>query len=392
MRKLILSPYIGCFIFVLQIVIWLIFMPDFGERINIINLPYKYFTVKALILYLILFVILFIGIWFGKKIKLKTRKINYRLLYKYNTFLFFIWLFAEINSCKIFLKNPIEIINLLLNGQLGDYTHAVRDTRNISEPLVNLFPLMTTNIFLMLAKKIKVKSNKIQLLVIFLGVIINGLFVFKRMHFIYFFMIILIFYLKKIKKIKLKFYIFLFVIIALVILGEWLRYGVVYSKVMNLPLFSSEVFIQIIKYLMTAYLANDYNNTLIILDSPPSYQFISTGSPIFKKIILLFKDEVWLFSDSDKWSSGYGTVNSLGLWWFDWGEFTPIICIIIGIFIGSIYKNASKLKMSENTIQMIAPTVMIANMVFFRFNIFFQTIILIPLFFYIIFILLINKK
>ncbi len=200
---------------------------------------------------------------------------------------------------------------------------------------------------------------------------------------------IVIYFLIKNEKIKF-FKTIKYLILILLILGEMLRFGALYAVNKGENLLSVDVFIMVIYFLLIAYISSDFNNAMVIFEAESSYQLISTASPFFQKLLLEVTGKYIGYNTIKNWESGHGTVNSLALWWYDFGIFTPIVCLIIGMSIGVVYSNSKRFKNKYSNIQIIAPIIFIGNFMLFRFNSFLLTIILIPISFLTIYILFLN--
>lgn len=391
MIKKFLSPYITFYIFSIQFFIWMVFMPNsLNLELKKYGIANKYISNISIFRFLFFYLMFIFFIFIGTKIKFKSPKINFKYLNKYKNFLIVIWILAELISIRVLLFNPLKCLRLFLDGKFSIVLNLIRSQIFFTETLVNLFPLILSISLFFYFNSYKKRNNLFIIIIIFLGTLINGLFLFKRMHFVYFFLIIIYFLIKN-KKIKFfKIIKYLIILAVLIIFGEMLRFGMLYAANEGKSLLSASVFKMVIHYLLTAYISSDFNNAMVIFNAESSYQLISTASPFFQKLLLKITGEFKTYNTIENWNSGYGTVNSLALWWYDFGIFTIIICLIMGIIIGIVYSNAKTLKNKYSNIQIIAPIIFIGNFMLFRFNSFLATAILIPIFFLMIYILFLN--
>jgi hypothetical protein len=162
------------------------------------------------------------------------------------------------------------------------------------------------------------------------------------MFIVYYFLILfgnfIIFSDSKIRRKILKYFVIIVIILIIsIFVGEYLRSGILYSKVTGNSIFSSETFNYVSNRLLLAYLSSDLNNAMIILDSKPSMQLVSTASSI-ATIVKIFGINFRSYASLPLWTSMYGTVNIFGLWWWDWGWLTIFISFFCGIWSGSIYE------------------------------------------------------
>lgn len=388
MRKIFFSPYITFYIFSLQFFIWLIFMPnELNLELKKYGMSYKYINELSFTRFVIIYFIFLFFIFIGTKIKLQFKKINFNKLNNYNNFLSFFWIIAEILSIKVVILNLKEVIRLYLDGKRGVVSELIRSNILFTETFINLGPLILSISLFFYFNNYKKKRNLIKILLIFCGTLINGLLLFKRMHFVYSLFIWLYFLLNN-KKGKgiMKYILFLFLFIFI---SEMLRFGSLYAYREGKELVSIEVIKMVFQYLMIAYLASDFNNAMVILSNDSSYQLLSTASPFFQKLLFKLNGSVVSYATVKNWESSYGTVNSMALWWYDFGVYTVIICLIIGLTIGIVYGNFKRKSNKATSIQIIAPIFVLGNIVMFRVNIFFTVVILMPLFFWFIYIILV---
>jgi hypothetical protein len=162
---------------------------------------------------------------------------------------------------------------------------------------------------------------------------------------------------------------------AIIWIGELLRGGLWYSTNNNIGLFTVQTQQYIIDRLVQGYFAADFNNAMVLLDYPPTYQFFSTTP--FSHLI----SNVFDYSSIPNWTSAFGTVNILGLLWFDSGVFTFAICLLGGAMLGVAYKVAmrSASNISFTSLIFIIAYPGIWSMI--RINYFAGTIFIIPLVF-----------
>ena len=143
---------------------------------------------------------------------------------------------------------------------------------------------------------------------------------------------------------------FLFI---LTIILEFFRLGPIIAKAYSIEnLWSIQGFLTVSIHWLKAYTATDFNNMLVILKSPPSMQIVSTA-PSFINILNNFlqffgqKLSFIHYGNLPEWKSGYGTVNLLGLLWYDFGYFSIFVTFLYTStfsLLYSCYKSSIRVK------------------------------------------------
>jgi|GEM_PF-3599744 len=352
--SLLLNPiFIISLIFGIQFFVWLFFMPSISNFVGVSN---KFVSYDSILKYILFFALFVTGTLFGKIIVLSLSKTNVKAqtddfneinFYKSVAFIaFLLFLFGEVIYIRVIFYDPQIIISSLKNGftVLGNYTH--NNTLLGLSSLNNLFliPTIIWSYFALSKNFSKRVSRKYKNLLFALGLIIvlHGLFLAGRMFIVYYFLILfgsfIIFSDSKIRRKILKYFVIIVIILIIsIFVGEYLRSGILYSKVTGNSIFSSETFNYVSNRLLLAYLSSDLNNAMIILDSKPSMQLVSTAGSI-ATIVKIFGINFRSYASLPLWTSMYGTVNIFGLWWWDWGWLTIFISFFCGIWIGSIYE------------------------------------------------------
>ncbi len=389
--KKLINPYLFIYLFILQIFFWIFFMPtkyNIGE-LNKYGIATKYFTSKSIILFVLLTIYLVYVLYFTSKININFTGKKLEHYFKYSEFLFIIWIIVVILSLLFFLKNPIGYIQMLISGFSGEALSLKRDSKNILGTLVNLHILLSSIYSRCIFMNVEKNKSIKRLLCIFIFLLIYALFLFERMQIFYFLIIVLFSYslVNLNKKIDIrKFFLLILASFIFLITAEMFRFGSVYAFQHNKRLFSLEVVTIVSKYLATAYFASDFNNTMVILSDRPAYVFLSTGSPMIASLFYKFTGiKEKSYNQVEHWESGHGTVNIMGYWWFDFGWFIILVILILGLFIGIVFSTSIKYNKKNNICTIIFPIVAMNTLLFFRLNMFFETMFLIPLIFVIFF-------
>jgi hypothetical protein len=180
------------------------------------------------------------------------------------------------------------------------------------------------------------KNAKLRLIIIGCIVIIHALLFSARMFMVYYVAIIMASYiLSKPADYSINQRTILKIfgsLLGIIWIGELLRGGLWYSTSSGSDLFSINTQRHILDRLIQGYFAADFNNAMILLDHPSSYQFFSTTQ------FAGFMSNIESYTTIPSWTSSFGTINILGLWWYDWGLFTYVLCFTAGMVMGAVYR------------------------------------------------------
>jgi hypothetical protein len=343
-------------IFSIQLIIWLIFMPENGNME--IGVAPKFVAFEAVAIYILLFISLWNGLILGKiyinSVQFNSKTVHH--LASENTLKFYIRI-AGVAILLVGIGELVSVRNVIFDAQFlksaingNGFVVFGAQIRNDSlkgiTTLVNLF-IVPTTIYGIIAfgrsypSQLRKKYKKF-LIVIGLFVLIHSILFAARMFFIYFLLIIIGILILEYRPNSIRFLKILLALILLgsstIVIGELLRYGWQYAVSHEKQFYSFEVINTTVQYLLQAYIASDLNNAMVIFASDPSYQMVSTAQ-FFKMFISpFFALEFYEYGSLPLWTSKHGTVNVLGLWWFDWGWASFIIAFFIGFFLGMIYQ------------------------------------------------------
>lgn len=380
-------------IFCAQCAVWYFGMP---ENPILPGVAPRYVTPTALSRYFVLFVALLAGLSLGALLTgfLKRRSRNpidqdvflKRLKTLQNIALAAILLsiLGEIFYIRSIIENPAILIEAYQEGLVTHVAQEVRGNRIVGLSSLNNLFIVPTTIYAMLTfnphlAEAARRNFRKKLLV--LGIVVAGhaMILSARMFMLYFLSIVLAAYLLSQRKgIFIKgHYVAAALILALLAIwgGETLRTGLYFSHQNMLSPFSFEAQQYVWLTLIQGYIASDFNNAMVILNNSPGMQLIATTG--FKS----FLDNPVGYHNLPDWVSAHGTVNILGLWWFDWGWFAPLVAITAGFWLGSTYALAKvgtlPAKWSTLFYLISFPAIFSAA----RINYFGQTIFILPLFF-----------
>jgi hypothetical protein len=160
--------------------------------------------------------------------------------------------------------------------------------------------------------------------------------------------------------------------------GELFRGGLWYATHYGLGLFSVDTQQYVLDRLIQGYIAADFNNAMILLDYLPSYQFFSSTP------FVSFMSNVQDYSTVPYWSSSFGTTNVIGMWWFDWGMLTFVLCFVVGMLLGAMYKVAERTSGSISFTSILFIVAYPGIWSLTRINYFAETIFMIPFVFIIL--------
>jgi len=126
--------------------------------------------------------------------------------------------------------------------------------------------------------------------------------------------------------------------------------------------------------LLRAYPASDVNNALIVLDCPSPRQIIST----FDVLSRIIGGNFQYYGFCRGWQSAFGTINFLGLIWWDWGYAAPAVTFLIGAGIQSIFIKAAEAGDRLTFAAVLFPATLFSAMHLTRSFAFGQTLFLLP--------------
>lgn len=338
-----------------QFIMWWAFMPDEPDLYGIAP---KFVSIRSITLFVILFASLLFGLLIGRSLF----RPNPRFLMTgpditYDTIKFYkhiaaIALLLTIIGEGVYIRPILENRSLLQDALGGGHGLGLIGQMVSNESVAGLSSLnnlllIPVTIYTILGfgrayPQKESKKYRAILLAIGVFVVLHSVLLAARMYFIYYSLTVIAVLIIEYRPNSKKFAKWLFLGIVgvgcIVFYGELLRYGWQYATISRMPLLSLEVFDKTLRYLMQAYFASDVNNAFVLLSSEPSLQMVSTGSPIFNSLLSGgLGIDVKGFSDLQLWKSGYGTVNIIGLWWYDWGYFSIMIASVLGICLGGLY-------------------------------------------------------
>ena len=340
--KHIIDPiFLVPFLYVSQFLLYLIIFERFKYDVYLLENVPTFLNLESIIKIISLFLTFYVGIILGRSYKVKLN-IDDFFFYKISSriiFLFFlIFLVVEIFIVLRLRNAGIDLENIQSFATLSYIT--IQNEEAWYKTILNI-GLFIGSFYIYFSIKNRKKIILICLFIfIFITYLVNALFFSQRQIFIVLIGILSLIYFRindfHKKHISLhKIILAIVILFAFVIFAEMFRYGLFNSLRKNINLFSIENITDVLKYLLTAYLAKDVNNALIALASEPTYNFFSTGSKLLYKIILIFKEEQPFNPIVDP--GPHGTVNFLALLWVDWGYVAFFLLPLLGFMIGFSY-------------------------------------------------------
>jgi len=371
--KIINPIYIILFTYTFQFLVWFFFFEDASDLFLVWK--EQYFSLSAILKHIIFTGIFILAILFGMSFANKQIIVHKSNIFdiKINWFIYtllILFLIGEFSILFILMKNFSSLIGLVQSKSLTVFTYYFREHKPIISTLVNVFPLI---VILIIFNK-HFNNKKIWLYFIGFLILLQSIFLTARILIINYILLISVAYaIKNNLKVSIKqIFFFLFILILLIVLAEIFRSGLINSVHENIMLFSIENICFVIKYLLTAYIGSDVNNSLIFYDSKPNLDFVYGST----KFIHNFFDNIFHFDSLDLIHpiERHGTMNLLSIFWIGWGYYSIAIILITGFFIGYSYILGVKRK---NDYWLVIYLIMFPAILFsLRQNYFFQPFLL----------------
>lgn len=127
------------------------------------------------------------------------------------------------------------------------------------------------------------------------------------------------------------------VLLAVIWLGETARSGVTQALTTGETAFSVSTQRFVRDRLVQGYFAADLNNALVLLDCPPAMQLAGT-TPLAAPLGATTPYP----ARCPAWTSRFGTVNVLALWWWDLGWLALAAAALAGAWLGGSYQAATR--------------------------------------------------
>lgn len=337
--------------FILQFMVWLFVME---ESPTLPGAAPKYYTDTAMFRYVLLLAAMITGVFLGK-VSLRNPQKGFakvasghwiqkraRSYLRLGLIAMFLSVLGEATYVRVLLQEPTLLHEAIAAGYLPSIQAVAREQSIVGlVSLANAF-LVAVAVFALLAfhpetePAVQTKARR------WLGgvgvfTVIHALLMSERMYFFYYISIVLAARLllkgRQVKVLRVLFVVVSAVLIAWV--GETLRMGLNYAVKQGLPLPSVDVQSRVWRIIIQGYLASDLNNAFVLLDHEPSMGLLSTTA--FRKLA-----QFPSYSEVPGWFSAFGTVNVLGLWWWDAGWFALPIAFTTGIWLGSLYRLARR--------------------------------------------------
>lgn len=392
-KKLLNPAIIYSFLILAQFIIWLVFFELWKSDVPGIHEIPKYITFRAAIKYILQIAALLAWFYLGKYLSSSKTSINsynnknYSINIRYITSIL-----SNINIIILIIIHCYIIILIINNNlisrisssglQVLSYstTHNKENYWRIFLNLLIIESLIESDLYFHLHRKIA----KYKLLLIIIFSIFDGYFLAERMLLMVVIIASITLYLKHEAKFNYnikasKIIAYFLILLFFIIISEIFRFGVINAIEKKINLFSLNNIIDVIKYLMVAYIAKNFNNAMIIFDSRPTYNFFGTGSQLIMTILSYFKKPNEFTPIIN--SGPYGTVDMAALIWLDFGVISVLIMSILGFMIGFIYKKYVKI---DNVLYNFAFSLVIAGIISsIRINFFLSNYFILP-FIYII--------
>jgi hypothetical protein len=284
-------------------------------------------------------------------------------------------LVGELFYARNVLANPAMLIGAAQEGAFGSIGMSAATQRIVGiSSLSNLF-LVSSSLCAIVALHPGVEARYIRsarrwLIGLTIGVLLHSLVLSARVFFIYHLAAVLAAHiLVRPGGLRLRtLAIMLSCLVLLVWGGETLRGGSVYARRYHTGLFAAATQRSVCNRLVISYMASDFNNAMYILDSPPSMQFVSTT--MFARVL----------SDPKPYPlpGSFCTVNSLALWWYDFGWAATLVAFLAGGWMSFAYSVAVR---QARTLGRMVPLFVVTYpglYAFTRVNYFAMTIFIAP--------------
>jgi len=328
-------------LFGIQFFLWLIVFPE--EPMHLFGEP-KCYDIKAQIMFWSLFAFLIGGVFLGKKISNNhsyntnpsKEKINY---FRYCAYFAFILSFASILiQISFVLKDPFGAIMLLFEpgGQENSYGEMIENRIPGVATLFWSLPIALTifsfSYFLSPVNAKTKNKDKIILFMSFFIMLAYSTFGRTRQSLLIGLLTIAsVWLICKTRYIKLsKLIVYGVFIVLFVWSAHNLRQGIAFSLNMGEPVFSKAVQSEIYSELVEKYVPGEFNNALI---------YLSYETDITKNIFLSSMFDR-LSPDSFQPPRYVNTSNTLALWYWQTGYFSPVVALLVGLWLGWIYRKA----------------------------------------------------
>jgi len=389
-KRFILDPFWVIFgLFALQALLWWFFMPQVP---TIFGAASRYRGDSALLRFLLLWMALLAGVSIGKMAGVTWQKRTnnqsdhlstgwVKFLSSFAAYTLLISLAGELVYVREIIANPALIREAFDAGTLALVGEQVNEVRIVGFSSLNNLFIIPSAIYAMIMfhpdmGPVAVKKARFRLILIGTISVLHALIFAARMFPVYFVLIVFAAYLLVMPNSHrltwrniLKTVGFMG---AIIWVGELLRGGLWYATNYGVGVFSAETQRHVIDLFVQGYFAADFNNALVLLDHNSSYQFFSTT--MLGEFLSGFDSYTLIHG----WTSAFGTVNVLGLWWYDWGLWAYGLSLIVGALLGVAYKVAEK---ASGRISLVTLCFVIAYPGIWsltRINYFFLTIFVIP--------------
>jgi hypothetical protein len=342
-----LSPLRLIFVlFAAQAAFWWVAMPEIP---TVSTAAPRYNSDSALMLFLLLFALLLAGTWIGMRLAgpLPRRQIatlawiapsQIRVLKQLAYWATALSLIGYIVYTRMIWLNPKVIAEAAAAGDIaGAGNLAQSSTIGGLTSLTNLFTVPTA-VWALLAFHSQIpaadrRRAKRWLLAIGIVATLHALLLSSRSYFLWYLMTVLGAYLLlrgQNKRVRARTVLLGFMLLVLIFwAGATLRDGGRYAYRTGANLFDADTQRYVWDVMVQGYLAADFNNAMVVLDSQPSMQFVSTT--------MFRKTGSTSYTELPGWRGYFGTVNTLALWWFDLGWWSTLMALIVGAWLGYSY-------------------------------------------------------
>lgn len=364
MRKLfqvdrwILNP-LWCVVagFVFQFGVWYLLMPDLP---TVPGAAPRHYSAEGVIRYVILFASLAIGIASARIVtstgrgrsgsrERPLRAFDARRYQRMASVALLLSLAGEVVYVRPILRDP-AVLRLLQWGTTSSIATVVRGQSVIGLSSLNNLFVVPVAVYALLAFHPSVplagqKRASRRLLVVGGWVLAHSLLLSARSWFVYYLAIVLAAYLISRPRGDARDARLIWLTVALALSVVWVaetvRGGLQYARLSGAGLLSREVQTRVFSRLVEGYVGADFNNGMVILASEPSMQLVS-NSPLLKRVFTAFGVCFEGYSALADWSSGFGTVNALALWWYDAGWGAIVVSFYHGLWMGASYDLARR--------------------------------------------------
>jgi hypothetical protein len=273
-----------------------------------------------------------------------TRVVRVKLLQRVALVSFVLAVIGELFYVRQVLANPGIFLDAWQRGWFASPGELVGQNRIVGLSSLNNLFTVGTAIYALLAfeplvsEKTRAGARRV-LMVTGLLVILHGLLLTARMFVFYFGLIVFAAFIAQsasnVRRISAVVKIGL-LLVAAVWVGETLRAGLAYSRSHGSTLTSWETQSYVGRFLLEAYIGNDFNNTMAILNCDPPRQWVYASNlrTLFERSGVEFVG----FKACPDYNSRYGTMNVVAWWWFDFSWIAFVPCLALGGFLGVTYQ------------------------------------------------------